>query len=78
MFRIHRDMLSLMESLKNSTEENCSFKALEKSEKTERVLEVIKGNTLVCKYNVQDSVLVLRLFEKIKCLDCSFRTVFYC
>ena len=30
-----------------------------------RVKGTIKGNTLICEYNIQDSVLVLRLFEKL-------------
>ena len=40
-----------------------------KREKIERIREkvkgTIKGNTLICEYNIQDSVLVLRLFEKL-------------
>ena len=31
----------------------------------ENVKGTIKGNTLICEYNIQDSVLVLRLFEKL-------------
>ena len=31
----------------------------------ENVRGTIKGNTLICEYNIQDSVLVLRLFEKL-------------
>ena len=76
MFQIHQDMMSCMESVKTVTGETDDQQCLECLKKMvkagdypvkdfKRVVEAIKGNTLICKYNIQDSVLVLRLFDKL-------------
>ena len=76
MFAIHEKVTNVMEEIQEITGESDDMEAFAKlktmvkanevSKKTfKNIIEVIKGNTLIAKYNVQDSVLVLRLFEKL-------------
>lgn len=76
MFDIHEKISDVMEEIKEitgETEDDVAFQKLKEFVKNKQIskttfkniLESIKGNTLIAKYNVQDSVLVLRLFEKL-------------
>lgn len=68
MFEIHKEIISCMEDLKQLTgKENCmeAMEDLKKEDKAKPYEKVISDNTLIVKYNVQDSVLVLKLFEKL-------------
>ena len=76
MFDIHEKISDIMEEIKEitgETEDDVAFQKLKEFVKNKEIskttfkniLESIKGNTLIAKYNVQDSVLVLRLFEKL-------------
>ncbi len=77
MFDIHGRIMDTMTEIREITEiEDDDDKALKSlihmarnkdiTTKTfKNIVENIKGNTLIAKYNVQDSVLVLRLFEKL-------------
>jgi len=72
MFQIHKEMTESMETLRNVTGKDNAIDAMNVlkdynlKEKDEYNLnKAIEGNTLIVKYNVQDSVLVLKLFEKL-------------
>lgn len=72
MFQIHKEITESMETLRNVTGKDNAIDAMNVlkdynlKEKDEYNLnKAIEGNTLIVKYNVQDSVLVLKLFEKL-------------
>lgn len=76
MFEIHKEMMDMIEYFKKKTGLEDEKEMMEKiktmvrnKEITTRefkdMIKTIKGNTLICEYNIQDSVLVLRLFEKL-------------
>ena len=72
MFKIHKDITDTMDNIKKFTgkstndEAMLALQAVELSkEDSDKIEEAIEGNTLIVKYNVQDSVLVLKLFEKL-------------
>ena len=72
MFEIHKEITDCMKKIQTLTgEDNCedAMKAVKENELDENDKEglkkAIEGNTLIVKYNVQDSVLVLKLFEKL-------------
>lgn len=76
MFEIHQETMRMMEMMERETGQEDEdlmmdeyFKSIEGHEREEKIKQnikgTIKGNTLICEYNIQDSVLVLRLFEKL-------------
>ena len=70
MFQIHKEITEIVSVAKETTGLERDREAIEafirvNPDQENRILEVIKGNTLVCHYNIQDSVLVIRLFEKL-------------
>ena len=74
MFAIHQEMMKQLDVLKELTgKENYleGIKELKKNhknydrDKVVRILEAIDKNTLIIKYNVMDTLLVTRLFEKL-------------
>ena len=72
MFEIHKEVTDTMKKIMTmGGEDNVldSMNNIKKmnvdAETEEEVEKAIKGNTLIAKYNVQDSVLVLKLFEKL-------------
>lgn len=72
MFEIHKEVTDSMKKIMDmGGEDNVldamnNLKNLNIDPKTEQeVKKAIDGNTLIVKYNVQDSVLVLKLFEKL-------------
>lgn len=76
MFKIHQETMRMMEMMERETGQEDEelmmdeyFKSIEGQEREEKIKQnikgTIKGNTLICEYNIQDSVLVLRLFEKL-------------
>ena len=76
MFQIHQETVRMMEMMGKETGQEDEdlmmdeyFKSIEGHEREEKIKQnikgTIKGNTLICEYNIQDSVLVLRLFEKL-------------
>ena len=72
MFEIHKQVSdSMTEIMSLGGEDNVidamnNIKTLNLDNKSkENIEKAIRGNTLIVKYNVQDSVLVLKLFEKL-------------
>lgn len=73
MFEIHKKIMDLSEEIKTATgkeDDHEAYQALfdnieENKKMIKKYNKAIKNNTLIVKYNVQDSVLVLRLFEKL-------------
>ena len=76
MFQIHLEMTQMIEYIQKTTgieDEKEAFTKLKQMAKDKefpakelkQMIGVIRGNTLMCEYNMQDSVLVLRLFEKL-------------
>ena len=75
MFEIHQEIMKEIAELEELTEtENDYLIAIEKfkkeykkydEKKVKNILSAITRNTLVVKYNVQDTYLVMRLFEKL-------------
>lgn len=72
MFEIHKEVTDSMKKIMDMGGEDnvldamSNLKNLNLDAKTEEdVKKAIDGNTLIVKYNVQDSVLVLKLFEKL-------------
>ena len=74
MFAIHQEMAKQIEVLKEITDEEDYIKALKilkenyknyDIKKVKKILKAIDDNTLIVKYNVQDTYLVMRLFEKL-------------
>lgn len=72
MFEIHKEVTDSMKKIidmggeDNVLDAMNNLKDLNIDAKTEEdVKKAIDGNTLIVKYNVQDSVLVLKLFEKL-------------
>ena len=76
MFEIHKEMMDMIDHFRKITgvyNEKEAFKKVKKMAKSgemtvkefKKVIRAIKGNTLICEYNIQDSILVLRLFEKL-------------
>lgn len=72
MFEIHKEMTESMKVLRQTTgKDNCidAMNVLKdynlKEHEEYNLKKAIEGNTLIVKYNVQDSVLVLKLFEKL-------------
>lgn len=73
MFEIHKTIMDLSAEIKEVTgkdDDKEAYLALFKNKKENKKYikdynKAIKNNTLIVKYNVQDSVLVLRLFEKL-------------
>jgi len=72
MFQIHREIVDSMKKIMalggedNVLDAMNNIKDLNIDPTTkEEIAKAIEGNTLIVKYNVQDSVLVLKLFEKL-------------
>lgn len=72
MFQIHKEMTESMEMLRDLTGKDNTIEAMNvlkdynlKEKDEYNLKKAIEGNTLIVKYNVQDSVLVLKLFEKL-------------
>ena len=76
MFQIHQEMMNMVEYIQKTTgiedekEAFTELKAMAKrkefpAKELKQMVGTIRGNTLICEYNIQDSVLVLRLFEKL-------------
>ncbi len=72
MFQIHKEMTESMKVLRETTGKDNSIEAMNvlkdynlKKHEEYNLKKAIEGNTLIVKYNVQDSVLVLKLFEKL-------------
>lgn len=74
MFAIHKRMADAIEVLKELTDEEDYMKAVKilkenhknyDIKKVKQILKAIDDNTLIVKYNVQDTYLVTRLFEKL-------------
>ena len=74
MFAIHKrmvDMMSVLTQRTNSEDYQAALKAYEKDksvltlEEQEQFNKARKDNTLIIDYNVKDSLLVIRLFEKL-------------
>jgi len=72
MFEIHKEMTESMKTLRRVTGKDNSIDAMNvlkdynlKEKEEYDLKKAIEGNTLIVKYNVQDSVLVLKLFEKL-------------
>jgi DNA polymerase elongation subunit (family B) len=72
MFEIHKEMTESMKVLRETTGKDNCIEAMNvlkdynlKEHEEYNLKKAIEGNTLIVKYNVQDSVLVLKLFEKL-------------
>ena len=73
MFQIHKSMMDISKEIKSETGKNNDNEAYmslfddvkKNTSHIKKCNKAIKNNTLIVKYNVQDSVLVLRLFEKL-------------
>lgn len=72
MFEIHKQVTDSMEKLFEMTGHENTLDAMNdikqynlKPDEKKDLDKAIKGNTLIVEYNVQDSVLVLKLFEKL-------------
>ena len=74
MFAVHKEMMDSLVVLEELTGENDYLKGIKKLknnsknyplDKVSRIVKAIDKNTLIVKYNVQDTYLVTRLFEKL-------------
>ena len=74
MFAVHKEMMDCLEILEELTGENDYLEGVKKLKsniknyplgKVSRIVKAIEKNTLIVKYNVQDTYLVTRLFEKL-------------
>jgi DNA polymerase delta subunit 1 len=72
IFEIHKEMTESMKVLRETTGKDNCIEAMNvlkdynlKEHEEYNLKKAIEGNTLIVKYNVQDSVLVLKLFEKL-------------
>ena len=72
MFQIHKEITDSMKTLERITGKDNCMEAMNdlkqhnlKEGEEYDIKKAIEGNTLIVKYNVQDSVLVLKLFEKL-------------